>query len=104
MTVARATLINGQSQSLWSVHDRGLQYGDGLFETLSCVSGRARWLERHLARLALGCERLGLPMPDGELLRAEVQALQGDAPRLLVKVLYTRGVATARATTASPAT
>ena len=96
MTEPCATLINGQSQNLWSVQDRGLHYGDGLFETLSCVSGRPRWIERHLARLASGCERLGLPIPDGELLRAEVQALQGGAPRLLIKIIYTRGVATAR--------
>jgi 4-amino-4-deoxychorismate lyase len=75
-----ATLINGARQTVWSVHDRGLQYGDGVFETLTCVGGRLRWFERHMARLALGCERLGMPAPDGPLLRAEALALLGAAP------------------------
>jgi 4-amino-4-deoxychorismate lyase len=90
------TLINGQRQELWSVHDRGLQYGDGLFETLTQVGGRLRWFERHLARLALGCERLGMAAPDAALLRAEAQALLGPASRALVKIILTRGVARAR--------
>ena len=96
MSAGPATLINGQRQTFWSVHDRGLQYGDGLFETLSCVGGRPRWFERHMARLSLGCERLGIPAPDGALLRAEVQSLLGAAPRALVKITVTRGVATVR--------
>ena len=96
MSAVPATLINGQPQTFWSVHDRGLQYGDGLFETLTCVGGRLRWFERHMARLSLGCERLGIPAPDGALLRAEVQSLLGAAPRALVKIILTRGVATVR--------
>jgi 4-amino-4-deoxychorismate lyase len=90
------TLINGQSQALWSVHDRGFQYGDGLFETISCLDGEPRWFERHLARLTRGCERLGMPAPEGDLLRAEVRSLLGDVPRALVKIILTRGLATAR--------
>ncbi len=96
MSTLAATLINGTPQTVWSVHDRGLQYGDGLFETLSCVGGHLRWFERHMARLALGCEQLGMAAPDGPLLRAEAQALLGSAPRALVKIILTRGVATAR--------
>ena len=43
--------------------DRGLHYGDGLFETIACLDGQPRLLDRHLERLAAGCERLGLPPP-----------------------------------------
>ncbi len=96
MSAAAATLINGQSATCWSVHDRGFQYGDGVFETLSCLGGEPRWFARHLARLALGCERLGIAVPQGALLRAELQSLLGDAPRALAKIVVTRGVATAR--------
>ena len=32
--------------------DRGLQYGDGLFETMLVRAARARFLDAHLARLA----------------------------------------------------
>ena len=71
--------------------DRGLEFGDGLFETVAVVDGRPRLLARHLARLALGCARLGIAMPAAELLAAEV----GEAARLpgtgLVKLVVTRG-------------
>lgn len=96
MNAAPATLINGQRQAFWSVHDRGFQYGDGLFETISCLGGEPRWFERHLARLALGCERLGIRAPEGDLLLAEVRSLLSGAPRALVKIIVTRGIATAR--------
>ncbi len=96
MSAAPATLINGVPRTDWSVHDRGLQYGDGVFETLSCVGGQLRWFERHMARLALGCERLGMAAPEASLLRAEALALLGAAPRALIKIILTRGVATAR--------
>jgi len=96
LSAVPATLINGQPQSFWSVHDRGLQYGDGLFETLSCVGGRLRWFERHMARLSLGCERLGMRAPDIALMRSEAHSLLGAEPRALIKIILTRGVATAR--------
>ena len=41
-----------------SALDRGLHFGDGLFETIACVDGRPRFLPLHLERLAFGCERL----------------------------------------------
>ena len=44
--------------------ERGLHYGDALFETIACVGGRPRLLERHLQRLTQGCERLGLDPGD----------------------------------------
>jgi 4-amino-4-deoxychorismate lyase len=89
-------LVNGQVQVMVSVFDRGLQYGDGLFETLRCEQGRVRWFDRHLARLSAGCARLGLPEPDGAVLLREAESLLGGFPRAIVKLVLTRGVATAR--------
>jgi 4-amino-4-deoxychorismate lyase len=78
-----------------SAYDRGLHYGDGLFETIVCVKGKARFLSLHLERLSLGCERLRIVLGDVEPLRAEIQkvAATGDA---LVKIIVTRGEAVAR--------
>lgn len=78
-----------------SAYDRGLHYGDGLFETIVCVKGRARFLSLHMERLALSCERLRIGLRDVEPLRREIQtaAAAGDA---LVKVIVTRGEAVAR--------
>ena len=56
-----------------SPYDRGLHYGDGLFETIVCVNGRARFLSLHLERLSLGCERLRIALGDTTPLRAEIQ-------------------------------
>lgn len=75
--------------------DRGLHFGDGLFETIACVGGRPRFLEEHLHRLAHGCERLNIGAPPAELGR-EIETLGHGVDRALIKVLYTRGVATAR--------
>ena len=78
-----------------SPYDRGLHYGDGLFETIVCVKGQARLLSLHLERLSLGCERLRIALGDVAPLRAEIQnvAAAGEA---LVKVIVTRGEAVAR--------
>src|SRR3546814_17929751 len=53
------------------IHDRGLAYGDGLFETLRVAGGQARLVERHLQRLQDGCVRLAIPV-DANLLRNEL--------------------------------
>jgi len=51
---APRSLVDGVPGELVSIRDRGMQYGDGLFETMRCEHGRLRWFERHLARLTLG--------------------------------------------------
>jgi len=43
--------------------DRGMLLGLGLFETLLGMDGRAVFCERHLARLAEGCARMGWVAP-----------------------------------------
>ena len=67
-------LVNGVESSAISVDDRGLQYGDGLFETMAAVNGRVRHFERHMERLADGGRRLGLPVPDPDLIAKRVRA------------------------------
>jgi 4-amino-4-deoxychorismate lyase len=87
--------IDGREARAVSALDRGLHYGDGLFETIACLEHRPRLLERHLARLEAGCRRLALAT-DLAAVAAEVRELAGGAGRAIVKVLVTRGVATAR--------
>ncbi|HEY1724998.1 MAG TPA: aminodeoxychorismate lyase [Steroidobacteraceae bacterium] len=89
-------LIDGREARHIDYSDRGLQYGDGLFETISCRAGEPRWLELHLQRLRGGCERLRLPFEDYALLRAEIGALAQGAEPCLVKVVVTRGPARQR--------
>lgn len=91
-----AVLINGVSPAdplqAVAVEDRGLHYGDGVFESALLQQGRVRLLEQHLRRLALGCERLGIVAPDPAVLRSEVQRLSGSAERAVLKIVVTRGI------------
>jgi branched-chain amino acid aminotransferase len=45
--------------------NRGLFYGDGLFETIKVVDGKPLFLKDHINRLIHGCKLLGLKIPDG---------------------------------------
>ncbi|HVN45409.1 MAG TPA: aminodeoxychorismate lyase [Steroidobacteraceae bacterium] len=76
--------------------ERGLHYGDGLFETLACIDGQVRLLPRHLERLADGCERLGLAQPERWTLERELAGLAAATSRAVIKLLLTRGSAAAR--------
>jgi 4-amino-4-deoxychorismate lyase len=91
-----AVLIDGVSPAdplhAIAVEDRGLHYGDGVFETALLVQGRVRFLDQHLRRLALGCERLGIATPDPAVLRSDVQRLSGSAERAVLKIVVSRGV------------
>jgi 4-amino-4-deoxychorismate lyase len=88
--------INGRESLTLSPLERGLHYGDGLFETIACVGGRPRLLSLHLARLLSGCTRLGIPFAHGAALRAEIEALAAPCARAVVKALVTRGAALER--------
>lgn len=88
--------INGEPGGSLSPLDRGLHYGDGLFETIACLGGRPRFLSLHLERLTRGCKRLGLTPPGNVELRRELTAIAALTDRAIVKLLLTRGPAAAR--------
>jgi 4-amino-4-deoxychorismate lyase len=83
--------IDGHPVAAAEPLDRGLEFGDGLFETMAVVSGRVRLLDRHLQRLARGCERLRLPAPDLPALREQIHVAAATPETGVVKVIVTRG-------------
>ncbi len=83
-------LVNGQAGGTIDPLDRGLHYGDGLFETIAIIGGGPRFLDWHLERLAAGAHRLGFPEIDRGALSAEIAAAV-DAPQAVVKLILTRG-------------
>lgn len=83
-------LVNGQATGL-DPADRGLAYGDGLFETMAARDGRIRWLGLHLDRLEEGCRRLEIPAPPRALLTEEIEAHCPREGRAVVKLIVTRG-------------
>lgn len=82
--------VNGQPSACLALADRGLAYGDGLFETIKVRHGRAILLERHLARLQEGCQRLAIPC-DLSLLRQEILAYMQQLGDGVCKLILTRG-------------
>jgi len=96
MNESLGTWVDGIETNLLPADDRGLQYGDGVFETMLARGGHTRFLDAHLARLELGCARLGIPFAVGAL-RAEIAAaLTRAPPRAVLKLIVTRGSAVRR--------
>ena len=74
--------------------DRGLQYGEGLFETLRVQDHHAPLLARHQARMLAGCIRLGLPVSEAEVrARLDAAVAASEPGARVVKVMVTGGSA-----------
>jgi 4-amino-4-deoxychorismate lyase len=86
-----ACWVDGRPEQRLSTLDRGLHYGDGLFETLAVRDGHITMLQRHIERLREGCRRLSIPAPDVELLQVEVQTAAKNCTRAVLKLIVTRG-------------
>jgi len=87
-------LLNQEDAKI-SVLDRGLLFGDGLFETMRAYEGKPFRLDRHLSRLRRACRELRISgLPDDAEIAAQVSELyslnvgRGDA---YVRVTVTGG-------------
>jgi 4-amino-4-deoxychorismate lyase len=85
------TLINGKPADCIPVADRGLQYGDGLFETMAVVNTRLPFWPYHYQRLLHGCARLQMPIPNLSELQTDLAQLLDIVPRAIIKLILTRG-------------
>ncbi len=83
-------LVDGEISRYVETTNRGLNYGDGLFETLSVMRGRPRRWQAHMDRLGAGCERLGLPMPPQAILLRDVQTVSAGLAATVVKIVLVR--------------
>nr|WP_183422792.1 aminodeoxychorismate lyase [Luteibacter sp. Sphag1AF] len=77
-----------------SARDRGLLYGDGLFETIRVVRGAAPLWHRHEQRLIEGCRRLRIPCPDVGEVRDALKTLVGGWDDATARLTVTRGEGT----------
>ena len=82
--------VDGRPAADLPLSDRGLAYGDGLFETLAVHQGQPSLLTAHLQRLRLGCGRLGIPF-DETLITEELRAFCAALGEGVVKLIVTRG-------------
>lgn len=84
-------LIDGIETTQLDVMDRGLQYGDGLFETIALSDGQLPFWSYHWQRLRHSCQRLNIPLPDKNLLEQEIASLINNQAQGVVKLILTRG-------------
>ncbi|MFC3609060.1 aminodeoxychorismate lyase [Stutzerimonas tarimensis] len=82
--------LDGRPAAGLAVDDRGLAYGDGLFETIKISQGQPHLLSRHMARLGEGCRRLAIPC-DEALLTTEIRAFAKALGAGVCKLILTRG-------------
>jgi 4-amino-4-deoxychorismate lyase len=71
--------------------NRGLAYGDGLFETMRVHRGRVPLWPRHLARLREGASRLGIALASVDCMEARIAEAIGGCGAGVLKLLLTRG-------------
>jgi 4-amino-4-deoxychorismate lyase len=86
-----STWINGRKSTRIDYRDRGLQYGDGVFETMRVRRGQVRLLEYHLQRLDAGCRRLAIAGPSKRNLRRELERAAALRSEGILKLIVTRG-------------
>lgn len=83
--------VDGRARRTIDGLDRGLQYGDGLFETMRIRRGGVRLLDYHLDRLFEGCRRLALAPPGRPALREEIETRVRPYADGVIKLILTRG-------------
>ncbi len=83
--------VNGEPGGTISPFDRGLAYGDGLFETIAVRDGRCRFWSEHMARLLSSCECLRIAPPTAAFLQREAAAVIAKDTCGTVKITVTRG-------------
>jgi 4-amino-4-deoxychorismate lyase len=84
-------LINGRLCDTLLVTDRGLHYGDGLFETVAVIADKPQHWQAHLKRLEAGCVRMGIPFPGAAILDDEFSRMPSSVERWVLKIIVTRG-------------
>ncbi len=89
------TWVNAELQNSVSAFDRGLAFGDGLFETMRVSNSSVPLIEYHIDRLLLGASSLGIAVSSDDvrsdiaLALSEIKSKQSSIYRL--KYILTRG-------------
>ena len=84
--------LRAPEEALITAGDHGLTVGDGVFETLEVVDGRAFALTRHLRRLAYSAARIGMAPIDMDDLRTGIGTVLAEADGLTrVRITVTSG-------------
>lgn len=83
--------VNGNIATHLPITDRGLLYGDGVWETIGVQQGKPQLLDWHLQRLSTGLQALNIGFPNIETLRSEIFNACATQERAALKLIVTRG-------------
>ncbi|MDJ0763239.1 MAG: aminotransferase class IV [Myxococcota bacterium] len=85
--------ITDAEQATISVLDRGFLYGDSVYEVIRTYNGKPFALELHLNRLNQSAGRLGIPLPDRDVLTNELHRTlhQAGNDESYCRIIVTRG-------------
>ena len=85
--------VNATETNLVPAEDRGLAYGDGLFETMRLHGARVPLLERHLQRLQHGALTPAHPAGHRRVARGDmpVSCRSAGTDEGILKLILTRG-------------
>ena len=84
-------LIDGAVADTIAADSRALHYGDGLFETIAVSNSTPQLWQYHWERLELGCNRLGIALPERTIVEGEIDRLSGAMLRPhVIKLIVTR--------------
>ncbi|MEE4638864.1 MAG: aminotransferase class IV [Wenzhouxiangella sp.] len=87
-----STLIDGQASDHLPANDRGLLFGESVFETIAFHDGRAPLWVRHIERLGKGAATLGLAPPEADLLEQECRCLLSElVGQAVIRITLTAG-------------
>lgn len=85
--------INGIMTEHLTILDRGIHYGDGLFETIACRQGGLQFWDEHITRMRKGAETLSIEFPGEKKYFQDIKNLLDQSPdeNCVIKLLLTRG-------------
>jgi 4-amino-4-deoxychorismate lyase len=84
-------IVNGEISDSISVYDRGLAYGDGVFETVLANNGKCLLWDRHLERLKKSLEQLQIATDELNNLYPVLKPYLPPEAEQVVKIIVTRG-------------
>ena len=90
-------LLNGQLATSLSLGDRGLAYGDGVFETMALSGQQLQFWQAHWQRMQRGLQALGIEVNSADLLQQLSQDIQQalqhwPSAQGVLKIILTRGL------------
>ncbi len=74
------------------INDRAFNFGDGLFETILVENNEAKFLNEHISRLFLGCNKLKIKKPDKAIICKSISKAIGVSKKCIIKLIYSRGI------------